>query len=106
MGPSISAEFFGDIGLVVCGQNLQNQTVAYLFDVYSRQWKLIGRPEVLNYGSYGFIGLKVFKSGSKINSNIYVLLMGGLNFLDMTNKKSSATLYQLDETRDNLVKIG
>jgi len=34
VGPSMSAEFFGNIGLIVCGQNDTGKTVVYLFDVY------------------------------------------------------------------------
>ncbi len=41
IGPSISAEFFDSIGLIICGLNPQsNKTELHIYSTSNNQWKI------------------------------------------------------------------
>ena len=76
--PSMSAEYFDRLGLIICGQNLETgETEIRIFSSKKIDWKTynIDHHYITNFS---FIGLKLFSASP--TSPIYMLTLGGMDF--------------------------
>jgi hypothetical protein len=58
-GPSISAEFFGTLGLIICGQSLEAKTELRIFSSKNRNWTT-ANSDITSVDNFSFISLKLF----------------------------------------------
>jgi hypothetical protein len=61
IGPSMSAEFFDSLGLIICGQNLLGKTQ---FKIFSSKNKLWTTANIGGINNFSFISLKLFEGNS------------------------------------------
>jgi hypothetical protein len=58
-GPSMSAEFFGSLGLIICGQSLEGKTELRIFSSKNKNWTT-ANSEVISIDNLSFISMKLF----------------------------------------------
>ena len=81
--PSMSAEFFDRVGLIICGLNPNNnKTEVHIYSPIKNRWTLITQDDINFNSCYGYIGLKTFSFNGR---DVYMVLMGGKNNQGMNN---------------------
>ena len=92
IAPSMSAEFFDTLGLVICGQNLRMETELRLFSSMKNMWVTVNSA-TLDINRFSNMALKLFSGGE--GEPFQLLLMGGMDYFDKKIKSHSASLYSI-----------
>ena len=61
-GPSMSAEYFDTLGLIICGLNPNSkETEVHIFDTKYNKWKIISQETLLFEKPFSFVALHIFQ---------------------------------------------
>jgi glycerol uptake facilitator-like aquaporin len=77
----MSAEFFGTLGLIICGQSMEAKTEIRIFSNKNKNWTT-ANTEVTSIDNFSFISLKLFAGDA--DQPMQMILMGGMDYF---NKK-------------------
>ena len=89
VGPSMTAEFFDTLGLVICGLNPETQrTEVHIYNTKNGNWTIIPHDSLTfdtELLDYSLIGLHLFSFEPNL---YYMILAGGIK--DLSNKDFEA----------------
>ena len=89
IGPSMSAEFFDTLGLIICGQNQEGETELRIFSSKNNKWTT-SKSDCHSIEKFSFVSMKLFP-GDK--AQMQMLLMGGMDYNNKTSRWGSANIY-------------